>query len=128
MSGSVAGRINSIVHIHNPSIEVHRVEGGLNTGAAVILIAGGGHNTLNAVSYTHLDVYKRQTLYRKQGRVKYGFGLNGEQELTHLWRTFFRLGWNDGHTESFAYTEVDRTAEFGSDFRGSAWHLSLIHI
>jgi hypothetical protein len=62
------------------------------------------------------------TLYRKQGRVKYGFGLNGEQELTHLWRTFFRLGWNDGHTESFAYTEVDRTAEFGSDFRGSAWH------
>ena len=47
MSGSVAGRINSIVHIHNPSIEVHRVEGGLNTGAAVILIAGGGHNTLN---------------------------------------------------------------------------------
>ena len=47
MSGSVGGRINSIVHIHNPSIEVHRVEGGLNTGAAVILIAGGGHNTLN---------------------------------------------------------------------------------
>jgi hypothetical protein len=62
------------------------------------------------------------TLYRKQGRVKYGFGLNGEQELTHLWRAFFRLGWNDGHTESFAYTEVDRTAEFGSDFRGSPWH------
>ena len=62
------------------------------------------------------------TLYRKQGRVKYGFGLNGEQELTELWRAFFRLGWNDGHTESFAYTEVDRTAEAGSDFRGKPWH------
>jgi len=47
MSGSVAGRIGSIVHIHNPSIEVHLVDGGMNTGAAVILIAGGGHNTLN---------------------------------------------------------------------------------
>jgi acetyl esterase/lipase len=47
MSGSVHGRINSIVHIHNPSIEVHLVDGGMNTGAAVILIAGGGHNTLN---------------------------------------------------------------------------------
>jgi hypothetical protein len=65
------------------------------------------------------------TPYRKQGRVKYGFGLNGEQELTHLWRAFFRLGWNDGHAESFAYTEVDRTAEFGSDFRGSLWHRPL---
>jgi hypothetical protein len=62
------------------------------------------------------------TLYRKQGRVKYGFGLNAEQELTHLWRAYFRLGWNDGHTESFAYTEVDRTAGIGSDFRGVPWH------
>jgi endo-1,4-beta-xylanase len=47
MSRSVPGRINSIVNIHNPSIEIHTVEGGLNTGAAVILAAGGGHNTLN---------------------------------------------------------------------------------
>jgi high affinity Mn2+ porin len=62
------------------------------------------------------------TLYRKQGRVKYGFGLNGEQELTDLWRAFFRLGWNDGRTESFAYTEIDRTAEAGSDFHGKPWH------
>lgn len=47
MSSAVPGRISSIVNIHNPSIEVHRVDGGLNTGAAVILAAGGGHNTLN---------------------------------------------------------------------------------
>lgn len=47
MSKAVPGRINSIVSIHNPSIEVHRVDGGINTGAAVILAAGGGHNTLN---------------------------------------------------------------------------------
>jgi endo-1,4-beta-xylanase len=47
MSQTVPGRINSIVNIHNPSIEVHTVDRGLNTGAAVILVAGGGHNTLN---------------------------------------------------------------------------------
>jgi len=50
MSKSVPGRISSIVNIHNPSIEVHIVEGGINTGAAVILAAGGGHNTLNVGS------------------------------------------------------------------------------
>jgi hypothetical protein len=50
MSKSVPGRINSIVNIHNPSIEVHTVDGGINTGAAVILAAGGGHNTLNVGS------------------------------------------------------------------------------
>ena len=47
MSQTVPGRINSIVNIHNPSIEIHPVDRGLNTGAAVILVAGGGHNTLN---------------------------------------------------------------------------------
>ncbi len=50
MSQSVPGRINSIVNIHNPSIEVHTVDRSLNTGAAVILVAGGGHNTLNVGS------------------------------------------------------------------------------
>ena len=47
MSQAVPGRISSIVNIHNPSIEVHMVERGINTGAAVIVVAGGGHNTLN---------------------------------------------------------------------------------
>jgi acetyl esterase/lipase len=50
MSQTVPGRINSIVNIHNPSIEVHTVDRSLNTGAAVILVAGGGHNTLNVGS------------------------------------------------------------------------------
>ncbi|MDQ1469979.1 MAG: hypothetical protein QOJ99_1459 [Bryobacterales bacterium] len=50
MSQTVPGRINSIVHIHNPSIEVHTVDRGISTGAAVILAAGGGHNTLNVGS------------------------------------------------------------------------------
>ncbi|MFO1457990.1 MAG: alpha/beta hydrolase fold domain-containing protein [Verrucomicrobiota bacterium] len=50
MSKAVPGRIQSIVNIHNPSIEVHPVEGSLNTGATVILAAGGGHNSLNVGS------------------------------------------------------------------------------
>jgi endo-1,4-beta-xylanase len=50
MSKAVPGRINSIINIHNPSIEVHTVEGGINTGAAIVLAAGGGHRTLNVGS------------------------------------------------------------------------------
>jgi len=64
------------------------------------------------------------TLYRQQGRVKYGFGLNAEQELASGLRAFGRLGWNDGANESFAYTEIDRTAEVGADLRGNRWHRS----
>lgn len=50
MSKTVPGRINSIVNIHNPSIEFHGGDSGINTGAVVILAAGGGHNTLNVGS------------------------------------------------------------------------------
>jgi high affinity Mn2+ porin len=54
-------------------------------------------------------------------RTKYGFGLNAEQEFTKAVRGFLRLGWNDDKNESFAYTEVARTAEFGGDVSGAIW-------
>jgi high affinity Mn2+ porin len=58
---------------------------------------------------------------RRQGRVKYGFGLNFEQDLADQFGIFGRLGWNDGRNESFEYTEVDRTLEFGFYFKGKFW-------
>lgn len=45
-STSVPGRISSIVGVHNPSIEFHPVDPAINTGAVIILAAGGGHNQL----------------------------------------------------------------------------------
>ena len=58
---------------------------------------------------------------RKQGRIKYGFGLNVEQEITKNLRGFGRLGWNEGQHESFAYTEVDQAIEVGADWRPEHW-------
>lgn len=59
--------------------------------------------------------------HRKQGRIKYGFGLNAEQEITKSLRVFGRLGWNEGQNESFAYTEVDQAAEAGADWQLKRW-------
>jgi high affinity Mn2+ porin len=38
------------------------------------------------------------------GQAKYGVALNVEQPLAAVGETglFLRLGWNDGHTETFA--------------------------
>jgi high affinity Mn2+ porin len=54
-------------------------------------------------------------------RVKYGFGLNLEQELAEDLGAFLRLGWNDGHTESWAFTEIDATAAVGVQLKGKSW-------
>ena len=59
---------------------------------------------------------------RLQGRHRYGFGLNFEQEITSQVSVFGRLGWSDGHNESFAYTEDDRTLQLGAFATGSSWH------
>lgn len=45
MSGP--GEVGAVVHIHNPSIEFHPGNKQLDTGATIILAAGGGHRTLN---------------------------------------------------------------------------------
>ena len=58
------------------------------------------------------DITKHETF----GAVKYGFGLNFDQELTGNARAFGRFGWNEGQHESYAYTEVDQTIEFGGDY------------
>ena len=58
---------------------------------------------------------------RQQGRVKYGFGLNLEQEVTKTVRAFLRMGWNEGQHESFVYTEVNSTLAMGADIDGTRW-------
>jgi high affinity Mn2+ porin len=54
--------------------------------------------------------------------MKYGFGVNLEQNLSHYLTAFARFGWNDGRTESFAYTEVEQTFSEGVGANGAWWH------
>jgi high affinity Mn2+ porin len=69
----------------------------------------------------HVDKVPDITLYRHQGSLKQGFGLNIEQELPANFRVFLRTGWNEGHKELFAYTEINSTLAFGADLSGEAW-------
>ncbi len=62
------------------------------------------------------------TAHATGSTVKYGAGLNFEQELTSDLRAFGRFGWNEGEHESYAYTEVDQTLELGADLAGKPWN------
>ena len=62
-----------------------------------------------AIKQTNPDV----ALTRKDGRTKYGFGLNYEQELTKESGLFFRASWNDGNNETWAFTEIDHSVSGG---------------
>jgi high affinity Mn2+ porin len=58
---------------------------------------------------------------RRPGTLKYGTGISFDQELTRDLGVFSRLGWNDGKTEDFAFTAIDRLAEAGVSVKGTRW-------
>jgi high affinity Mn2+ porin len=68
------------------------------------------------------------TATRKIGTLKYGFGVSADQELTKQIGVFARLGWNDGKTESFAFTAIDRLATGGVSLNGKQWHRPLDNV
>ena len=59
---------------------------------------------------------------RRPGTLKYGTGVSFDQEITHDIGVFSRLGWNDGKTEDFAFTAIDRLAEGGVSVKGTRWN------
>ena len=54
-------------------------------------------------------------------RYKYGFGLNLEQEIVANVGAFARLGWSDGKSEGWAFSDVDRAASAGLSIKGAFW-------
>ncbi len=85
----------------------------------------GVYREANAAFLAGVDPVPDITAHRHQGSVKYGFGVNAEQELTDSLRVFGRFGWNEGQHESFAYTEVNQTFLFGGDLKGERWRRGL---
>jgi high affinity Mn2+ porin len=58
----------------------------------------------------------------RQYRLRYGFGLSWDQELIKSeLGVFGRLGFADGHAETWAYTEVERTISIGMLLKGVRW-------
>jgi high affinity Mn2+ porin len=54
-------------------------------------------------------------------RLKYGFGLNWEQEIATNIGVFSRLGWNDGKEQGWMFTDVDYAGTVGLSIKGESW-------
>lgn len=87
-------------------------------------------------NYANMGIYRDAVAQFQEGLVprpditnhpwhitrKYGFGINLEQNLARNLSAFGRFGWDNGKTESFAYTEVDQTFAGGVGANGGLWH------
>jgi high affinity Mn2+ porin len=96
---------------------------------------GGVVRVLAYVNHANMGIYKDAIAQFNAGLVtapeitnhpwhitaKYGFGVNLEQNLARGITAFARWGWDDGKTESFAYTEVDSNVAGGVVMNGAKW-------
>lgn len=58
------------------------------------------------------------------GRHKYGFGISADQYLTKDFGVFAKVSYNNGKTETWYFTEIDRSLSFGGVLKGSSWSRS----
>jgi high affinity Mn2+ porin len=54
-------------------------------------------------------------------RWKAGFAVNLEQAVSADLGVFSRLSWNDGRTETWAFTDIDRSFSLGASIKGTSW-------
>ena len=115
-----AGATNIELELHPPVFEKHPTV--LRLLSFVNRANMGSYRQANDEYLSGKDAMPDVTSYRKQGRIKYGFGINAEQHLTPYWEAYGRLSWGEGAHESFAYTEADRAASIGTLLYGNLWH------
>jgi high affinity Mn2+ porin len=72
-----------------------------------------------ADSKSHGGVPDVARVRREQSKT--GFGLNLEQGLAEGIGMFARASWNDGETETYSFTEIERAASLGATVRGRSW-------
>ena len=67
-----------------------------------------------------LDINDIVTGERRE-RSKYGFYVNGEQQIVNDVGIFARASWNDGQNEILSFTDIDRSVSGGVSVKGSYW-------
>ncbi|MDR0794017.1 MAG: carbohydrate porin [Chitinophagaceae bacterium] len=68
-----------------------------------------------------LNVFRGFQENNVYGGRKFSIGLNAEQALTDNIGVFGRAGWDDGKHASWAFTEIDQTANVGLSMKGTKW-------
>ena len=77
---------------------------------------GNYRTTINTPAF-NMDVTQSRTY-----STKYGVGLNLEQGILPDLGSFLRAGWNNGTTETWAFTEIDETVSAGLSLKGNRWN------
>ena len=114
----------------NFELELHPAIGGQRT-TSIRLLTFINHANMGVYRDANADFLAGKSAqpiisdHPQHTTVKYGFGVNLQEQIKRNARAFARFGWNEGQHESYAYTEVDQTFQLGADLAGERWRRTL---
>jgi high affinity Mn2+ porin len=96
--------------------------GAVRLGAWLNSAFAGSYNDAVALAAIMPGLTANDTIAQtRQGRTKYGFYVNLEQEISDNVGAFARFSWNDGRTEIMSFTDIDTSLSAGVSIKGAAW-------
>jgi high affinity Mn2+ porin len=82
----------------------------------------GSYSQATALANPDLGLNANDTIpWTRQGRTKYGFYLNFDQEIADWIGLFGRFSWNDGRNEIMSFTDIDTSLSLGVSIKGTPW-------
>ena len=118
----------NIVHAHSENLEFeYRYEYDSHPGKIRVL---GFTNQANMGNYRQAVQLAAGTgsppdiTQTRSYSTKWGAALNLEQEVARDLGVFSRIGFNDGATETWAFTEAERSLSLGAMLQGTRWNRS----
>lgn len=97
-------------------------EGSFRLGTWLNSTFAGSYTQAIALANPDLALNANDTIpWTRQGRIKYGFYLNFDQEISDWVGLFGRFSWNDGRTEIMSFTDIDTSLSLGLSFKGKPW-------
>ena len=82
-------------------------------------VQAGAFNDANALGASSASAPDLTLVRRLQSKT--GFGLGTQVEVTPSVGAYARAGWSDGKTETFMFTEIDRSLSTGLQVKGAGW-------
>jgi len=95
--------------------------GGRPGAARLLLFLNNAHMGSYEQALAESPVDPNITATRAYGRIKYGFAASANQAIDDTLGVFARLSYNDGKTETWAFTEIDQSFAAGAVQAGVRW-------
>jgi hypothetical protein len=102
---------------------LHTINGQAGKARVLVFQNRGIMSTYNnAMSFGQQTNTTPDILNTRYGyQTKWGYGLNGEQAITENIGAFGRWSWNNGQTETQAFTDISNSLSGGLSIKGANW-------